>query len=349
MKKKKYKNKKILITGATGSVGTALIKELIDNYEFSVIRAMSNDENGLFSLKSIIRKNLSTYGEMKRKEKVRLLHGDVRSLKRCVEATRDIDIVIHAAAMKHVDICEYNPEETIATNILGTKNMVRASMKNDVSKFIFISTDKAVNPSTLMGKSKLSAENIVIKANKKNSNKTFHVIRFGNVIGSRGSVLEVFTKQIKAGFNLTITHKNMTRFFMNLEIAAKKILKSIEVSRGGEIFAIQSMESFKIYDLAKALIQYYGRRKKIKSKITFIGVRKNEKLQEKLLSNFESKNAVLTKDFFIANNRFDIHNNMKYYVASKLNNNNVLDSSSIKLLNQKQIIKFLIEKKLLEN
>ena len=198
MKKKKYKKKKILITGATGSVGTALIKELIDNYEFSVIRAMSNDENGLFSLKSIIRKNLSTYGEMKRKEKVRLLHGDVRSLKRCVEATRDIDIVIHAAAMKHVDICEYNPEETIATNILGTKNMVRASLKNDVSKFIFISTDKAVNPSTLMGKSKLSAENIVIKANKKNSNKTFHVIRFGNVIGSRGSVLEVFTKQIKS-------------------------------------------------------------------------------------------------------------------------------------------------------
>ena len=306
MKKKIYKNKKILISGATGSVGTALIKELIENYEFRVIRAISNDENGLFSLKSIIRKNLSTYGDMKRKEKVRLLHGDVRNLRRCIEATRDIDIVIHAAAMKHVDICEYNPEETKATNILGTKNMVKASIKNKVGKFIFISTDKAVKPSTLMGKSKLAAENIVIKANKKNSNKTFHVIRFGNVIGSRGSVLEVFNKQIKANLNLTLTHKGMTRFFMNLDVAAKKILKSIEISRGGEIFAIQSMESFKIYDLARALIKFHSKSKKIKSKISFIGVRKNEKLQEKLLSNHEAKNAIQTKDFFISNHRFSI-------------------------------------------
>ncbi len=347
MKNKIFKNKKILISGATGSVGTFLIKELIENYEFEVIRAMSNDENGLFSLKSIIRKNLSTYAEMSRKEKVRLLHGDVRSLKRCIEATKDIDIVIHAAAMKHVDICEYNPDETIATNILGTKNMVQASIINKIKKFIFISTDKAVDPSTLMGKSKLAAEKIVIKANQKNLNNTFHVIRFGNVIGSRGSVLEVFIQQIKAKLNLTITHKNMTRFFMNLNIAAQKILKSIEVCRGGEIFAIQSMESFKIDDLAKALNNYFSKGKKKKSKIQYIGIRKNEKLQEKLLSDKEAKNLVQTKDFFICNNSYSVDDNLRYYNGFKIINKNLLRSDKIKLLNQKEIIKFLIKKKLI--
>ena len=347
MKKNIFKNKKILITGATGSVGSALIKEIIDNYEFKVIRAMSNDENGLFSLKSIIRKNLSTYGVITRKEKIRLLHGDVRNLKRCLEATKDIDIVIHAAAMKHVDICEYNPEETISTNILGTKNMVNASLKNKVSRFVFISTDKAVNPSTVMGKSKLDAENIVNKANNKDLKKTFHVIRFGNVIGSRGSVLEIFNKQIKSNQNLTITHKEMTRFFMNLDDTTKKILKSIEISRGGEIFAIQSMQSFKINDLAKVLIKYHKKRKNNQSKISYIGIKKNEKLEERLLSDTEARNAVQTKDFFIVNNIFNIESNIKYYNGLKLSDKSVLKSSTIKLLNQKEIIKFLIKKKLI--
>ena len=349
MKKKYFKNKKILITGATGSVGTSLIKELIDHHEFNVIRAMSNDENGLFSLKSIIRKDLSTYGTVTKKEKIRLLHGDVRSFKRCLEATSKIDVVIHAAAMKHVDICEYNPEETIATNIIGTKNIIKASLKNKVSKFIFVSTDKAVNPSTLMGKSKLTAESIVNKANNKISKKksTFHVIRFGNVIGSRGSVLEVFSKQIKANLNLTITHKEMTRFFMNLDDAAKKILKSIEISRGGEIFAIQSMQSFKINDLAKVLIEYKKKGQKKKSRITYIGVRKNEKLHEKLLTNNEAKNVVQTKDFFILNNLFNTENNIKFYKGFKLLDKSMLDSGKIKLLNKKEIIKYLLLKKLI--
>ena len=134
---------------------------------------------------------------------------------------------------------------------------------------------------------------------------------------------------------------------MNLDTAAKKILKSIEVSRGGEIFAIQSMESFKIDDLAKALIKYHSKGKKIKSKITYIGVRKNEKFQEKLLSNIEAKKAVQTKDFFISNSDYNIDNNIKYYNGLELKNIDLLDSSAIKLLNQDQIIKFLKKKKLI--
>jgi FlaA1/EpsC-like NDP-sugar epimerase len=155
-----------------------------------------------------------------------------------------------------------------------------------------VSTDKAVNPNTIMGTSKLMAEKIVINANQAGGklSGSFHVIRFGNVIGSRGSVLEVFNSQLRENLNLTITHKEMTRFFMNLEEAAKKILKSFEICRGGEVFSIKSMYSFKIQDLANVLINYHKKKNNIKSKISFIGTKKNEKLYEELLTFEELKN-----------------------------------------------------------
>ena len=140
MKKNIFKNKKILITGATGSIGLSLISEFIKNYNFKVLRAMSNDENGLFQLSQKIRsRNNSLHSTMKAK-KIRLIHGDVRNYNRCLEATKDVDIVIHAAAMKHVPICEYNPNEAIETNINGTKNICKASIENKIEKFLFIST-----------------------------------------------------------------------------------------------------------------------------------------------------------------------------------------------------------------
>ena len=143
MRNKKFKNKKILITGATGSVGTSVIVELIKNYDFKVLRAMSTDENGLFLLKSKINKNSGSYEELTKRQKIRLIHGDIRSRERCLEATKDIDIVI-MAAMKHVDICKYNPQEAIATNVTGTENIVNASIKSNNNKFIWY-TDKAVS------------------------------------------------------------------------------------------------------------------------------------------------------------------------------------------------------------
>ena len=350
MKNRKFKNQKILITGATGSVGTSLILKLIKNYEFNVIRAMSNDENGLFLLKSIINKNSLSYGELANVKKIRLIHGDIRSKERCLEVTKNIDIVIHAAAMKHVDICEYNPQEAIATNVIGTENIVNASIKNSVKKFVFISTDKAVSPNTIMGTSKLMAEKIVINGNEVASDvkKSFHIIRFGNVIGSRGSVLEVFNSQLKKNINLTVTHKDMTRFFMNLEDAAEKILKSLEICIGGEIVAIQSMNSFRIIDLAETLLKFYKKKNKImKSKITFIGIKKNEKLHEELLTYEEAKNAIKNKYFFIINDKFDIEQNKKIYKGDKIKDNKILSSKTVKLLNQNQILNYLTRKKLL--
>jgi UDP-N-acetylglucosamine 4,6-dehydratase len=353
MKNNIFKNKKILITGATGSVGTALILELIKNYNFNVIRAMSNDENGLFGLKSIISQNADNANKA-----IRLLHGDIRSKERCIEMSKDIDVVIHAAAMKHVDICEYNSQETIATNVMGTENVVNACIKNNVKKFVLISTDKAVNPNTIMGTSKLMAEKIVINANyssyskiKKlfNSNvkNSFYVIRFGNVIGSRGSVLQIFKNQINRNSDLTVTDKDMTRFFMHLSDAAKKILQSLEIFSGGEIVAIKSMHSFKINDLAIALIRHYKKKSNTNSKISYIGIKKNEKLFEELLTDQELINAVEIKDFFVVNENNDLHVNKKIYKGDKILDKKNLSSKSAKLLNQDEILKYLIKVKLI--
>ena len=349
MKNDIFKNKKILITGATGSVGTALIKELMENYNFKVIRAMSNDEHGLFILKSIINKNYSSFEEITKTQKIRLMHGDIRSKERCIEVSKDIDIIIHAAAMKHVDICEYNPQEAISTNVLGTENIVNASLKNKIQKFVLISTDKAVSPNTIMGTSKLMAEKIVINANYSSTRKkqSFHVIRFGNVIGSRGSVLEVFKKQLKKNQNLTITHKKMTRFFMNLNDASKKILKSFTICRGGEIVAIRAMYSFKIQDLAESLIKYHKMKNKTKCKIKYIGIKRNEKLYEELLTPEEYNNAVQTEDFFISNENFKNNSHKKFYKGLKIGNFSILSSNTVKLLNKEQILDYLIKKNLI--
>lgn len=344
MKNNIFKNKKILVTGATGSVGTSVIAELIQNYNFKVIRAMSNDENGLFLLKSLVKKNNFFVNP-----KIRFLYGDIRSKERCLEISKDIDVVIHAAAMKHVDICEYNPQEAIATNVAGTENIINACIKNNVKKFVLVSTDKAVNPNTIMGTSKLMAEKIVINANQASGklHGSFHVIRFGNVIGSRGSVLEIFNRQLKENLNLTITHREMTRFFMNLEEAAKKILNSFEICRGGEVFSIKSMHSFKIQDLANVLLNYHKKKNKIKSKISYIGTKKNEKLYEELLTFQELKNAVETKDFFIINENFNINLNQKYYKGTEIKNIAELNSKTARLLNRGQILDYLLKKKLL--
>jgi len=182
------KNKKILITGGTGSIGSSLVLRLIKS-QCKVLRVMSNDENGLYELsKEIIKKftiNYDLFINQMGKNRIRFFLGDVRDKIRCDEVTKDVDIVIHAAAIKHVNISEYNKREALKTNYEGTKNLLRASIKNNVSKFIFISTDKVVSPTNIMGKSKLLAENFVINSEKLIGKKKLKVssIRFGNVIG----------------------------------------------------------------------------------------------------------------------------------------------------------------------
>lgn len=340
MKLNNFKNKSILITGASGSIGSALIFNLFKNYNFKVIRAVSNDENGLFELTYNLSNSLKNFSTFMRSNKIRLIHGDIRNYERCLQVTSDIDIVIHAAAMKHVPICEYNPDEAINTNVLGTQNMLNASIKNKVEKFVLISTDKAANPQTIMGTTKLMAEKLTINANNFYIKKNFYCIRFGNIIGSRGSVLEIFKKQLYKGSNLTVTSSEMTRFFMDMNEAALGVLSSLNISRGGEIFIIKSMQAFKIVDLAKALISSL----KNKSKIIYIGKKPGEKLHEELLTAEESKNAIENKKFIIINESYSYSDNIKFYLGKKLKNFNLLSSSTVKLLNKNEILEYLKKK-----
>ena len=295
MKNNVFRNKSILVTGATGSIGSAITEHFF-KYDFKVFRAISNDENSIYELSERLKKKGENLSHNMLKNKIRYLVGDIRDQKRCDEICKDIDIVVHAAALKHVPICEYNPKEALKTNFYGTKNMINASLKNKVKKFLFISTDKVVNPSSIMGLSKKKAEKLVLLANKKKGGNTkFSVIRFGNIIGSRGSVLPKFLSQIKNDESLTITDKKMTRFFITIDSAIKEIINAITVMKGNEIFLIKNMKSIKIYDLAVSLKHFFT----FKKKIVIQGSREGEKNYEELASNIELSKIKELKNLLI--------------------------------------------------
>jgi UDP-N-acetylglucosamine 4,6-dehydratase len=244
-----FKGKKILITGGTGSIGLGLVKQLI-KCKPKAIRIFTNDENSIFDARRIIGHEPScTY-----------FVGDVRDRDRLNLAIRDVDIVFHAAAMKHVDICEQNPFDAVKTNVIGTSNILEASLIENISKFILISTDKSTQPTSTLGASKLLAERLTLNASTyRGTGKTvFSIVRFGNVIGSRGSVFQVFLKQITAGIPLTVTDARMTRFIMSISEAASMILKVTHITKDKEIFILK-MPSVKIQDLAKSMIHVCGK------------------------------------------------------------------------------------------
>lgn len=340
MNKKIFQNKSILITGATGSIGSAITEEIL-KYDCKVVRAMSNDEDGIYGLsEALTRKNESLNINMT-KNKIRYLVGDIRDLKRCEQSCKNIDIVIHAAAMKHVPVCEYNPEEAKKTNIIGTKNMINAAIKCNVNKFLFISTDKVVNPSSWMGKTKLKAEIEILKSNfnTKNKNTKFSVIRFGNVIGSRGSVLPKFLTQIRLNKNLSVTDKKITRFFITIDLAVKGVFDAIKIMKGNEKFIIYNMLSLKIYDLALTLKKYFKHKKKIIIK----GLRDGEKLYEELATKNEMKNYYIVKNLIILSASKNIKQ-QKINFKKKIKS---LSSKNAELLNENLILKFLRNSKLI--
>ena len=242
-----YKNKIILVTGGCGSIGREIVKKLIE-YEPKSVRILDNNETGLFDLQ----KELNT-------RKIRPLVGDVRDSKRLKKAVEGVDIVFHAAALKHVPLCEYNPFEAVKTNIIGTENLIDACLEEEVEKVIFISTDKAVNPTNVMGATKLLAERFTVSSNYfKGLKKTaLSCVRFGNVLNSRGSVIPLFEKQIKNGGPVTVTNPEMTRFIMDIPHAVELVLRTAEIAKGGEIFILK-MPAIKIGDLAEASIEYYA-------------------------------------------------------------------------------------------
>lgn len=223
-----YQGKKILVTGAAGTVGRELVKLLV-KCNPKELRLMDNNETEVFFL-------MEEYSE---RENVHCFLGDVRDFEKVKKLSEGMDIIIHAAAFKHVILSEYNPFDVVQTNIIGVENIIRAANLCKVRYVLFTSSDKAVNPTNVMGASKLMGEKLITAANAlrdKDSDAIFSSVRFGNVLGSRGSVVPVFMKQIKKGGPVTATDRRMTRFIMTKEEAARLVLKSLTIAKGGELF-----------------------------------------------------------------------------------------------------------------
>ena len=277
-----FNNKNILITGGTGSFGRKFTQTILEKYNPKKIIIFSRDELKQFEMQQTFNDNCMRY-----------FIGDVRDLARLEEATDGFDYVIHAAAMKQVPASEYNPIEFIKTNIYGAENVIKASIKNNVRRIIALSTDKAVNPINLYGATKLASDKLFISANNMVGMREtrFSVVRYGNVVGSRGSVVPFFQKLIKNGeASLPITHKDMTRFMISLHSGVEFVLKNFERMQGGEIF-VPKIPSMYITDLAKAMAP------DIPQKI--IGIRPGEKLHEVMCPQDESHLTLEFDDHYV--------------------------------------------------
>ena len=324
MKKNFFKNKSFLITGGTGTFGKEALKFLSKKKGVKKIVLFARDEHKFHDLERF--NNLP--------KNVRLFIGDVRDESRIDIALKDIDYVLHAAALKHVPYAEYNPSECITTNIAGTNNIINACIRNKVKKCVLVSTDKAVNPINLYGATKLCCEKNFIASNNYSINSTsFLVTRYGNVVGSRGSLIEKLIEARKNNLKeFNITDKNMTRFWIDISDGVKFVFKCLEQSQGGEIF-VPKMKSMKILDCIKSFLP--------SAKINEIGVRPGEKIDEVLITK-DNKNVYELKDYFVILPEFKFWTKKNYKIQNKLKKV-LLDYNS---LNNKEMITISQFKKL---
>jgi UDP-N-acetylglucosamine 4,6-dehydratase len=276
-----FKDKTILVTGATGSFGTQFIRTVLERYEPHSIRVFSRDELKQSQL-------IETFGHDRR---LRLLIGDVRDVDRLRRATRGVDLIVHAAALKQVPACEYNPFEAVQTNVLGAENVIAAAIDNEVPLTMALSTDKAVNPVNLYGATKLCAEKIFAQANAyaPDGGIRFASVRYGNVVGSRGSVIPIFKEQARTGV-ITLTDDRMTRFWITLPEAVDFVLSCMDLVQGGETF-VPKIPSMRVTDIAQALAPEAERR--------VVGIRPGEKLHEVMVTEDEARHAFDLGDRFV--------------------------------------------------
>lgn len=288
---KQVTGKIILVTGAGGSIGSEIVRQLI-RFSPQKILLLGHGENSIYLIEQEL-KNLPIVCD------VIPLIADIQDRKRMFQIMEKYqpDLVYHAAAHKHVPLMEYNPKEAVKNNIYGTKNVADAAKANDVKSFVMVSTDKAVNPPNVMGATKRITEMIVTGLNEKGKTK-FAAVRFGNVLGSRGSVIPLFEKQIKKGGPITVTDFRMTRYFMTIPEASRLVLQAGALARGGEIFVLDMDEPVKIVDLAKKMVQLSGHTED-EIKIVETGIRPGEKLYEVLLSSDEQVHEEIYEKIFI--------------------------------------------------
>jgi len=281
-----FKKKVILVTGGCGSIGSEIVRQLL-KYSPKQIRVFDNKETEQFYLQ----RDLKQHSDI-----LTFLLGDVRDKERLIMAMEGVDIVFHAAALKHVPLCEYNPFEAVKTNVFGTQNVIEASLMQCVEKVINISTDKVTHTINTMGATKLLSERLITSAQYyKGKKKTlFSSVRFGNVFGSNGSIVKLFERQILAGQDLTITHPEMTRFVMSIPQAVSLVLKAAIDMVGGEIFILK-MPVFKLKDFVEVVVEELSFKHGVppdKIKAKKIGLRRGERMYEYLMTEEESANAV---------------------------------------------------------
>ena len=297
------KNKTIFISGGTGSFGKEFTNFVIKNLNPKKIIIFSRDELKQFEMKKTFNKN--------QLKKIRFFIGDIRDYSRLEYALAGVDIAVHAAALKQIGACEYNPFEAIKTNVIGSNNLIQACIHNKVGKVLALSTDKASSPINLYGATKLTSDKLFVSANyhRGPSGMKFSVVRYGNVFSSRGSVVTVFKKLKSQNKPFEITHPNMTRFNITLNQGVKFVIESINEMQGGEIF-VPKLSSFKIVDLAKAINP--------KAKIKITGINYGEKLHEEMISSNETGEILSYKNKYIILPDMKMINWKKdYYIKKK--------------------------------
>ena len=297
MNNENFTEKRILITGGSGSWGNELTKQLLENNPKEII---------IYSRGELAQVNMERKFQDKR---IKFVIGDVRDYETLKRSMKGVDYVYALAALKHVPVCENQPQEAIKTNIMGTTHLVNSAIKYKTKKFIDVSTDKAVAPTNLYGFTKAAGEKIVIQANNLSRHTSFICIRGGNVLGSNGSVVPLFIDQIKRFNKITLTSGDMTRYFLTLSEAISLLFKASECASGGETF-VMNMPSFYIHTLAEVLIDHYG---DASTMIETIGLREGEKLHEVLVSEHESPRAyVYDKDYYVIMPELKINKDYEY-------------------------------------
>ena len=298
-----FRDKTILVTGGTGSFGKAFIGELIEKYDFGKIIIFSRDE----FKQDLMKKDFTEKYGAEAVKKLRFFIGDIRDKDRLKRAFNGVDVVIHAAAMKQVPACEYNPTEAILTNINGAMNIIDAALDSGVEKVVALSTDKAVNPINLYGGTKLVSDKLFVSANAYSGSHgtKFSLVRYGNVSGSRGSVIPFFKDLIDQGHKeLPVTDERMTRFWMTLDKAVKLVLMAVENMSGGETFVFKN-PSYKVTDICRAMLP--------DAEMKIVGIREGEKIHEVMITKDDSRSTYDYGDYYIIYPNFEWFNFKKSF------------------------------------
>jgi len=336
--------KRVLVTGACGTIGRELVQQLLVSYRVGELVALDNNESELFFLEQLF----GDYPEAS------FFLADVRDRDKLNNKMQGIDVVFHAAAFKHVIFCERSPFEAVQTNIIGVQNVITAAIDQKVERVIFTSSDKAVNPSNVMGTSKLMGERLMTAANSnlRGDGPVFSSTRFGNVLGSRGSVIPIFREQIKKGGPVTLTDPEMTRFIMSIGDAVRLVIDSAAFACGGEVF-ITKMKAIRIKDLARIMIarlaQAYGYRPG-QIELKEIGVKPGEKMYEELLNQEETRRTLELADYYVVLPAFkNLYHNIDYTYSDIVSDSvsKPYHSNSEPLLTESEIVVFLEEARLI--